>query len=303
MDYWEYAGQFAPTPIPWIAQDKYYLNDLVVTDAGAGDGVNDKIYKCITNPSHAPTVASKPGAGADWNDFWVPHLGFYEVGDMVSNVTKNYRCIVRHTPGKANRPGDGTADWGSYWELETAATGNFHVDSGKSYGAFTGTQAGGLGHLKGKTVQILANGYVLPSRTVSESGTISFNQTGDPTSFTSLVVGLPYESILEPMGLEAGMDNGTSVTREKRIHEVVIYFHESGGCKVSSRKTGPFEPLPFRTADMIADHAAPLFTGPYVHALESRHDMEASFVMKQDLPLPMTILAVVPKWNIYGDQG
>ena len=30
--------------------------------------------------------------------------------------------------------------------------------------------------------------------------------------------------------------------------------------------------------------------------------MNASMVLKQDLPLPMTISAVVPKFNIYGDN-
>lgn len=291
--YWDLVVGMGEVPILWVKQDKYHVGD-VVSWLGT-------TYRCILE--HYPATNQPPGVGAGWQSRWVAVLGSYVVGDLVSHEKKNYRCIADHMPTTVNRPWNGTGNWGDFWEPELVSANRFFLDSGMVCKTFSGNMATGLTHLKGETVHVLANGYVLAPRVVSNSGTITFDQPGDPESFSSLVVGLPYESVLEPMGLEAGMENGTSATREKRIHELVIYFHETGGCKVSSRRTGPYEALPFRTADTPGDEAAPLFTGPYVHALESRHDMEASFVMKQDLPLPMTILAVVPKWNIYGDQG
>jgi len=294
-EYWDFVVGVREDPILWVKQDKYYVGDLV---SWLGT-----TYRCKSE--HYPATGQPPGVSSwAWNVRWEVVQGFYHVGDQVSRHKWNYTCIADHVPSEENRPSDGTGSWGSFWEKEVILPNNFYVDSGVSHHkTFTGTMFDGLDHLKGETVHILANGCVLQPRTVDGQGRIFFNQPDDPQTFTSLVAGLPYESVLEPMALEAGMENGTSVAREKRIHEVVIYFHESGGCKVADRKTGAYEALPFRTADMIADQAAPLFTGPYVHTLESRHDMEASFVLKQDLPLPMTVLAVVPKWNIYGDQG
>jgi len=103
------------------------------------------------------------------------------------------------------------------------------------------------------------------------------------------------------MALEVGMQNGTSVSREKRIHELVIYFKDSYGCKASDRVNGTFDTLAFY--DTGNANSPQLFTGPKLHKLDSRTDLEASFVLKQDLPMPMRVLAVVPKWNVYGDNS
>ena len=97
------------------------------------------------------------------------------------------------------------------------------------------------------------------------------------------------------------MQNGTSVSREKRIHELVIYFKDSYGCKVSDRLNGQFDRMAFY--DTGDSNSPTLFTGPLLHKLDSRHDLDASFVLKQDLPMPLNVLAVVPKFNVYGDQS
>jgi hypothetical protein len=182
----------------------------------------------------------------------------------------------------------------------------FFVDSGvKLRSATPVNQLAGLGHLSGRMVQIVADGMILEPRLVN-GDKIMLDPTvyaNDPDTAYTLTAGLPYTSLLEPLTLEMGMQNGTSVSRQKRIHEVAIYFDQSGGCMVSSKKSGPFDNLPFLTGDMASASAQPLFTGLIKHALDARHDLDASLVIKQDQPVPMTIAAIVPKWNIYGDNN
>lgn len=176
--------------------------------------------------------------------------------------------------------------------------GLFFVDSGRSVTSETPfTELSGMSHLEGQSVQVVADGVPLLPRLVF-GGKVTLNPSafeGDPANATTITAGLPFVSTLEPMALEVGMQNGTSVSRQKRIHEVVIYFNQSRGCKISSKKSGLFDTIPFGEENE-------LFTGAVTHMLDARHDMNASMVLKQDLPLPMTISAVVPKFNIYGDN-
>lgn len=160
----------------------------------------------------------------------------------------------------------------------------------------------GLDHLEGLSVEVVADGNVLARRTVT-GGEITLDPTlGDPATALTILVGLPSRWILEPMALEVGMQNGTSASRTKRTHELAIYFHQSGGCEVGSTLTGSFDVLTMREVGTPLGDPTPLFTGLKTHQLDARHDPLASFVIRGSTPLPASILAVVPKWNIYGDD-
>lgn len=281
-------------PLPGVIRDfeitATYSEDDTVQSGG-------RLYVCTATHSYNPNYI--PGRGSFWDTKWEVQQGTYSEGDLVSQSGRNYLCTDDHTPAPTTQPGVG-ATWGTKWSLQSTDNLLFFVDSGVSKFDFTGTELTGLDHLEGATVQVLANGGVLPSRVVS-GGAIQFDQEGDPSEFVSLCAGLQYDSLLEPMALEIGMQSGTSTGKEKRIHELILYFNQSRAGKVSWRVAGPYDTLPFRTGDMVADSPTPLFTGPIRHMLDMRHDLDASFVIKQDLPLPMMITAVIPKWNVYGE--
>ena len=254
-------------------------------------------YNCILG--HTAAATNKPGEGASWATYWEILQSGYEANDLVSDAGLNYICTDANTPSSSNRPGIG-ADWADYWEIQVTGNLIFYVDSGKTLinpGEIS--EMTGLGHLEGEEVQVVANGAVLTPRTVT-GGKITFDQDGDPTTFTDVSAGLGYVSILEPMALEAAMQNGTSASREKRIHELVIYFHNTYGGMTGDSLDGDFDRIPFYdTGD--ADSPA-LFSGPLLCPLEQRHKLDASFVLKQELPMPFQILAIVPKYNTYGDN-
>lgn len=274
----------------WVIDTYYDIDDIATVDGLP--------YKCIV--AHDPSAASKPTTGYNWTSYWVLSQNEYNEDEYTSNNGSDYICIATHTPSTLTEPGIGI-DWETYWELITEENNVlFYVDSGVTIpnpGIIT--EVTGLDHLEGETVQIVADNAVLKERVVS-GGAIQLDQPGDPTGeITNISVGLRYDSILEPLALELGMQNGTSTSREKRIHELVIYFQESYGCKVAAKTIGPFDKLSFY--DPNNPNSPVLFSGPKLHRLESNHDLEASFVLKQDMPMPMQVLAIIPKFNVYGD--
>lgn len=159
----------------------------------------------------------------------------------------------------------------------------------------------GLAHLNGKTVDVIADGSVLARRIVS-GGEITLGATGDPDEALKIIVGLPYEALIEPLALEVGMQNGTSAGREKKIFEVDIFFHQSGGCMIGATQASSFDVISMRETGQPLGQPVPLFTGIKTAKLDARSGKEASFVIKQDSPVPLSILGVVPKWNINGDD-
>jgi len=115
------------------------------------------------------------------------------------------------------------------------------VDSGLQYSGSGATLVSGLDHLEGKSVSILADGAVESNATVL-SGSIT------RTTLSSVVtVGLPFESVLEPMDLETKESDGSSQGRRKKIHSVMVRFYKTLGAKIGS-KVGTLDIIPFRTA-------------------------------------------------------
>ena len=274
----------------WETADYHAVDDEVVND-----GIP---YKCIL--AHTPVASNEPGVGASWATYWEVIQTDYTVGDLVSSDGVNYRCTTTHTPSSATEPGIG-ASWATVWEILTDEESvRFFVDSGVTQinpGAIT--EVTGLSHLEGETVQVSANGAVLKERAVS-GGKILLDQEGDPTTYTDISVGLGYTATIEPMALEVGMQNGTSTSREKQIHELVIYFQESYGALVGTESAGSFDKIAFHNAQL--GEPITLFTGPKVHKLEDRHSLDATFIVKQEIPMPFHILCIVPKWNAFGDN-
>ncbi len=168
------------------------------------------------------------------------------------------------------------------------------VETGKFYEELNVVT--GLDHLEGETVKILANGQVHPDKVVG-GGQVSLDYKASIVN-----VGFGYESILKPMALELGLEDGTSQSREKRIHRLAINVLDSLGMQVS-RSTTNYDSISFRDADDSMDDSPPLFSGWHLIGFEGDHGLEGDIVIKQDEPLPLTILSIVPKLYVTGDEG
>ncbi len=151
------------------------------------------------------------------------------------------------------------------------------------------TTIGGLGHLVGETVTILADGATHPTRVVAPDGSITLER---PTAFAH--VGLGYTSRLSTMDIEAGALDGTAQGKSRRIHRVVVRLNNSLGMRVGAEDASS-EDVVFRAARTAMDQSPPLFSGDKVVAFPKGWATQAVVTVLQEQPLPCTVVALIPQ--------
>lgn len=167
----------------------------------------------------------------------------------------------------------------------TDPTDAFYVDSGLTYDGPPVTTLSGLGHLEGKTVDILADGAVHPQRVVS-GGAITLDY---PAS--KVHVGLPMVSDLRtlPLALEGAQAAGQGTV--KNVNKVHLRVAQS-----SLVKAGPdFTRLREYPARAVTDpYGSPpaLRDGELTLSIDPSWNQDAGVCVRQDLPLPLTVLSM-----------
>lgn len=181
---------------------------------------------------------------------------------------------------------------------DTLEAGNkpdwWYLDCAKRF-AFSPATADvtGLSHLEGLEAGVLKNGATHPPRTVT-SGAITLQSPAD-----KVLVGLPFDSILQPMKLNVDLQDGTSQGRRARVPRLVARFYKSLGGQYSTDGTGWFDIFTRGSAPM--DDSPPVFTGEKKLYTGGTYADSADIWIKQGLPMPMVVLAVIPKWEATGD--
>jgi hypothetical protein len=152
-----------------------------------------------------------------------------------------------------------------------------------------------LAHLEGEEVQILADGSVKNAQTVS-GGVVLLAKPA-----ARVAAGLGYASLLQPMRIEAGGVRGTAQTKKKRIMSAAIRFLHTVGGKVC-----PGDDAADKYERILA-HATPVRGGtpPQLFStsgasdkrvdLASGFDRDGLLTVRQDEPLPMTVVCIVPE--------
>ncbi|MEW5774910.1 MAG: hypothetical protein AB1916_15440 [Thermodesulfobacteriota bacterium] len=170
----------------------------------------------------------------------------------------------------------------------------FHLDCGKTHRGAPVTEVGDLAHLEGETVQVVADGAVKRPRQV-QNGMITLEA---PAS--QVHVGYAYPCVLQPMRLEVPAQGGTSQGRRKRILSVTARFmHTVGGSVCAGDdETDRYEPVLPHARNAPAGAAPRLFSGDRILRLAGGVDREGLFTIRQDAPLPMTVVSVVPEVQV-----
>ncbi len=161
----------------------------------------------------------------------------------------------------------------------------FYVDSGLTYDGTPVTTLSGLSHLNGKVVDILADGAVHPQRTVS-GGSITLDYAA-----SKIHVGLPMTSDLRtlPLAMEGAQAAGQGTV--KNINKVHLRVSQS-----SVVKAGPtFTRLREYPARAVTDpYGSPpaLRDGELSLTIDPSWNQDAALCVRQDLPLPLTVLSM-----------
>ncbi len=144
----------------------------------------------------------------------------------------------------------------------------------------------GLDHLEGFTVDILADGYVL-TQMVVDGGQVVLD-----VAYSAIEVGLPYKTTIKdlPPFVEGG------VTAKAKVQKAAVLLHETKACKVNG------QPVTMKTfPDGILDAPLKSFTGwkdADVSGGWSEDGSTQQLEIVQDLPLPLTVLAIAKEVSI-----
>lgn len=160
----------------------------------------------------------------------------------------------------------------------------FFVDSGLTYSGAPATVFGGLAHLEGKTVSILADGAVHPQRVVT-GGAVTIDQAASVVH-----VGLPITADLQTLPVAAAIDNGYGQGRMKAINKAWLRVYRSSGIFVGPDADNLVEAKqrttePYGTPPALKSAEIQVMTAP------SWADSGQVFVRQAD-PLPLTIVSL-----------
>lgn len=152
-----------------------------------------------------------------------------------------------------------------------------YCDSAVEYEGTDLLELSGLGHLEGRTVQICADGAEEPEQTVV-GGCVTLSSLAQHA-----VVGLGYESILEPMPIPAG------AMRRKAVGEIRIYTYDSVGGEARCGED-EFQPMESRDLDCDAmDEAIARKSGIHRLTVAGGYEAMPRIVVRQTRPMPLNV--------------
>lgn len=142
------------------------------------------------------------------------------------------------------------------------------------------TTMDGLDHLNGRIVTIFADGE-LHGETLVEGGQIELSK-----SFTRVVVGLKYATLIRPMPIDFG-----ALGSKSAIYDLILRIRNSLGGKVSQDGVR-FSKIDFSQSRLENNESPDLHTGDFLATPHSTWKRGTSITLKQEDPLPMTLLAM-----------
>lgn len=157
------------------------------------------------------------------------------------------------------------------------------------YSLSVSKECDGLSHLEGLEVDILCDGVQVDSQTVTD-GKITLE-----SYFSKAVIGLGYESLLEPMGLDGGSSAGACDSVMRRIRKAFVRVKDTYGAQFGVNDltdTLTYSDMPIRDNAGTLSDSTDLYTGVIECETGGNYLRDPRFVLKQDTPLPMNVLGI-----------
>lgn len=173
-------------------------------------------------------------------------------------------------------------------DKSTNVEDQFFVDSGITYEGEPTDEISGLEHLEGYTVAILADGNVLPKRTVENGKVLLGNK------YKKVHVGLPIDAEIKTLPIDFTAQDGTYLSRKKRIATVTLLLKDSRG-GLFGMKENELNEFKWRSNEAYGEPIS-LQTGKFKVTIKSAtYDETQQIIIKQPDPLPMTVLSLIPE--------
>lgn len=173
-------------------------------------------------------------------------------------------------------------------DKSTNVEDQFFVDSGLTYEGEPTDEISGLEHLEGYTVAILADGNVLPQQTVENGKVLLGNE------YKKVHVGLPIDAEIKTLPIDFTAQDGTYLSRKKRIATVTLLLKDSRG-GLFGMKENELDEFKWRSNEAYGEPIS-LQTGKFKVTIKSAtYDETQQIIIKQPDPLPMTVLSLIPE--------
>jgi hypothetical protein len=150
---------------------------------------------------------------------------------------------------------------------------------------------GGLSHLEGKTVSILADGAVVPQQVVT-AGVITLQRAA-----TKIIVGLPYQSDLQTLPMTLNVD-GFGQGRAKNVNKAWLRVYKSSGIFVGPDPDTLVE-YKQRTTELYGNPPA-LKSEEVLVVLTPSWGASGQVYIRQSDPLPLTLSGMTLEVSIGG---
>nr|BAR34695.1 putative tail tubular protein B [uncultured Mediterranean phage uvMED] len=203
--------------------------------------------------------------------------------DGDTNEDQVWVIIQRYINGSTKR----YVEYLKPFEFNEDLTAFHYLDSGLTYSGGETSSLSGLTHLEGEVVDVIGEGSVQNSKTVS-SAAITLD-----TAIEEASVGLLYSSDLQTMRLDEGYTE-TTQTKTVRVFDLSVRFQNTVGASVGPSNDN-LTAIDFRDSGASMDLPVPLFTGDKALEFDSGHGTEGLIYVKQPQALPMTILGIYPR--------
>lgn len=166
-----------------------------------------------------------------------------------------------------------------------------HTDACLTGTSGTATTAwGGLTHLEGKTVKVVADGVPIADCVVASAAITT------EVAALSVEIGLAYTPTVSMLTPELPGPLGTSQGKAMRISKATAYLLETVGCHING------DPVEFRRLDTTLTLDSPVapFTGTHELSVLGWNRGEAELTFEQRAPLPFHLLAVIRRFEANG---
>jgi len=165
----------------------------------------------------------------------------------------------------------------------------FYVDSGLSYNGAPVMTISGLSHLEGEQVSVLADGNTVYGLTVA-GGSITL-----PRAASKIHVGLPYDMVIQTLPIDSG-ETGEVRGSVKSVSDVRIVVEKSRGGWIGSSRSDLIEIKPRVQADQYDPIS--LKSDTFRVNIQPQWNKNGQIYIEQKDPLPLAILAIIPKVDI-----
>ena len=170
----------------------------------------------------------------------------------------------------------------------TDTDGYIFVDSSLSYSGEAVTSVSGLGHLEGQTVSVWADGSRHANKVVTD-GAIALDR-----SASTVHVGLQSDAYIRTLPAKAGAANGYIIGKTRAIASVRVELNDTIGGK-AGQALDRLDNMNVRNRNDLMGQTPAMFSGTAEADFDRTHDRKGQFYIVQDIPGPMTILALMPE--------